>query len=189
MLTGERPFAGENSQVVFMKILAADGLSVRYVDPALPKAVDDLIYTATRKKVEDRYESATAFRQALDRLSLAKMPKEEQEEPVPSTKVDPPKVFEEVSQERLDELKKRFHELAVLHRGNKPKADRRRTIPDIRAAHDSEIPISYEPSEEAADRAPPDVEDQTEKRERVPRLSGDEDVEGTAPTKPGRHRA
>ncbi|MEO7111484.1 MAG: serine/threonine-protein kinase [Polyangiaceae bacterium] len=191
MLTGERPFAGENSQVVFMKILAADGLSVRYVDPSLPKAVDEIIFTATRKRVDERYESAAVFRKTLEGLSLATVPEEDElqaDAAVPPTiRQDPPKVVEEVSQARLDELKKRFHELAVLHRGTKPKA--RRPVPDTRTTHDSEIPITYEPS--ASDRPPPapDIEEHTEKRERIPRLTGDEDIEGMAPTKPRGHGA
>jgi serine/threonine-protein kinase len=193
MLTGERPFAGENSQVVFMKILAADGLSVRYVDPALPKAVDEIIFTATRKRLEDRFEGAAAFRKALEGLSIATMPENEQEpreetEAPPTTRQkDPPKV-EEVSQARLEELKRRFHELAVLHRGTKPKKERFRTIPDVRTAHDSDIPITYEPAG-ASERppAPDDVEDRTERRDRIPRLSVDDDGEGTAPTKPRGH--
>jgi serine/threonine protein kinase len=183
MLTGERPFAGENSQVVFMKILAADGLSVRYLDPTLPKAVDEIIYTATRKQIELRYESAAAFRKALEGLSIATVPDEdEEEESAEPIKLNPPKVVEEVSQARLDELKKRFHELAVLHRGTKPTADRRRTIPDARTTHDSEIPITYEPTD--GERPVSEVDERTEKRDRIPRLTGEEDAEGTAPTKP-----
>jgi serine/threonine-protein kinase len=193
MLTGERPFAGENSQVVFMKILAADGLSVRYVDPALPKAVDEIIFTATRKRVEERFENAASFRKALEGLSIATVPDEKENEYPEETEVPPttrqkgpPKVVEEVSQARLDELKRRFHELAVLHRGTKPKAKGPRTIPDIRTTHDSDIPITYEPAG-ASERPPPpvdEVEDRTERRDRIPRLSLDDDGEGTAPTKP-----
>jgi serine/threonine-protein kinase len=191
MLTGERPFAGENSQVVFMKILAADGLSVRYVDPSLPKAVDEIIFTATRKRIDERYESAASFRKALEGLSLATMPDDEDEREAeaavpPTIRQDPPKVVAEVSQARLDELKKRFHELAVLHRGTKPKA--RRAVPETRTTHDSEIPITYEAG--TSDRPPPpEIEEHTEKRERIPRLTGDEDIEGTAPTKPRGHGA
>lgn len=198
MLTGERPFAGENSQVVFMKILAADGLSVRYVDPALPKVVDEIIFRATRKRIEERFDSAASFRKALEGLSIATVPEDDEKEPLEETQVpatqrqkDPPKI-EEVSQARLDELKRRFHELAVLHRGTKPKAKAPRTIPDIRTTHDSEIPITYEPAG-ASERPPPpspdDVEERTEKRDRIPRLTSDEDGEGTAPTKPRGHGA
>ena len=189
MLTGQRPFGGENSQVVFMKILAADGLSIRYVDATLPKNVDAVVMTATRKRPEDRYESAVAFRNALEKLSLAALPEEAVSEPAPANKRnDAPKVVEEVSQARLDELKQRFHELAVLHRGTK-KVQRPRTVPDIRTNHDSEIPITYEPSEiaETADKSSDvqlEPEERTEKRDRIPRLAPEDEPEETAPTRP-----
>ncbi|MGH7330221.1 MAG: hypothetical protein ACREJX_17885, partial [Polyangiaceae bacterium] len=143
-------------------------------------------YTATRRKVEDRYDTAVSFRQALEVLAHAKIPDEE-DEPAPATQSEPPRTAaaqEELSIARLDELKKRFHELAVLHRSSK----QRRTIPGDSRASDSEIPITYEGAAEG--EAPPDdfADESTERRDHVPRLSED-DVEGTAPTKPRRPRA
>ena len=187
MITGERPFLGENSQVVFTKILAADGLSARFIDPALPKSIDDVIYTATRRRPEDRYDTAVSFRRALEGIAHAEIPNEA-DEPVPATQSEPPPpaAAEELSIARLDELKKRFHELAVLHRSSK----QRRTMPgETRPRHDSEIPITYEGSGEL-EAAPADdyADESTERRDHLPRISED-DVEGTAPTKPRRHRA
>ena len=186
MISGERPFLGENSQVVFTKILAADGLSARYIDPSLPKAIDDIVFTSTRRKVEDRYDTAVSFRQALEVLAHAKVP-EEDEEVSPATHEEPPRAAaaEELSLARLDELKKRFHELAVLHRSSK----QRRTMPgDTRSAPDSDIPITYEGAGETEGAPAEDAEERTERRDHLPSISED-DVEGTAPTKPRRHRA
>lgn len=194
MITGERPFLGENSQVVFMKILAADGLSVRFVDPALPKSIDDIIYTATRRKPDDRYDSAVTFRRELEKLTHEQVPAEDEkdEEPAPVTQSEPPKIepAEELSLARLDELKRRFHELAVLHRSSKV------VRKEARTTHDSEIPITYEGTDlesgavdpSATGREPP--EENTERRDRLPKLGpAEEDMEGTAPTKPRRSRA
>lgn len=193
MLTGTRPFTGENSQVVFMKILSADGLALRSLDSSLPKALDAIIYKATRRRMDDRHD-AISLRKQLEAFARA-LPHAtgDDEEPAPSTVDQAKKTQEDLATlARVDELKNRFHELAVLHRSDKKKR------PPGRASRDSDIPIVYESESPPPLSSAELADDLTEQRpalalpeELDPERPGeDEGVESDAPpTKPRRNRA
>ncbi len=191
MLTGERPFTGENSQIVFMKILSADGLAIRSVDASLPKSLAEIIYTATRRRMDDRHDAISLRKQLEAFARTLPTVMGDDEEPALSTLDQAKKKQDDLATlARVDELKHRFHELAVLHRSDKK--------PASRPSRDSDIPIVYEPDIPPPPSSSDFVDDLTEQRPSLTlpeevdaeRKSAGEGVESDAPpSKPRRHRA
>ena len=67
MVTGERPFKGDNTFVVMAAHLTKAPAPPKDVHPGLPPAVNDLILTSLAKAPEQRWQSADAFREAVQR--------------------------------------------------------------------------------------------------------------------------
>ena len=67
MVTGERPFKGDNTFVVMAAHLTKAPAPPKDVHPGLPPAVNDLILTSLAKAPEQRWQSAEAFREAVQR--------------------------------------------------------------------------------------------------------------------------
>lgn len=68
MVTGERPFKGDNTFVVMAAHLTKAPAPPKDVHPGLPPAVNDLILTSLAKAPEQRYQSADAFREVVQRV-------------------------------------------------------------------------------------------------------------------------
>jgi len=65
LLTGERPFVGQQATTIVQRILTAEPDPPSKLNPLLPKALDSVVLKALAKKPEDRYADAAGFRQAL----------------------------------------------------------------------------------------------------------------------------
>ncbi len=65
MLTGELPFTGDTPVSIALKHLQEDVPPVILTNPAVPKALNDVIMKATRRDPNQRYHSAKAMRQDL----------------------------------------------------------------------------------------------------------------------------
>jgi eukaryotic-like serine/threonine-protein kinase len=65
MLTGNVPFGGSNYAEVFVKQLSMPVPSVRLLVPDLPDALDVILQRALAKVPGERFETMTAFREAL----------------------------------------------------------------------------------------------------------------------------
>ena len=102
-------------------------------------------YRASRRRMDDRHDAISLRKQLEIFARTLPTASDDDEEPAPST-IDQTKKKQQddlATLARVDELKKRFHELAVLHRGDKKK-------PIGRPTRDSDIPIVFE-----SDRPPP----------------------------------
>ncbi len=66
LLTGERPFAGQQGTTIVQRILFAEPDPPSKLNPLLPQALDRVVLTALAKKPADRFQDAAAFRKALE---------------------------------------------------------------------------------------------------------------------------
>ena len=66
MLTGERPFAGEQISTVVYKIVSEQPTPVQNINTSLNDAVDRALRKALHKKPDRRYSTCTAFTTGLD---------------------------------------------------------------------------------------------------------------------------
>lgn len=67
MVTGERPFKGDNTFVVMAAHLTKAPVAPKDVHLGLPAAVNDLILTAIAKAPEQRWQTADAFKEAVQK--------------------------------------------------------------------------------------------------------------------------
>lgn len=65
LLVGRKPFGGENTHAIMHSVLSSEPARPTSHDNALPKAFDDIVRKALAKKLEDRYQTADAFRADL----------------------------------------------------------------------------------------------------------------------------
>jgi serine/threonine-protein kinase len=77
MLTGQKPFPGENITTVVYRVVHSAPIPPHQVNPALPEEYEDIFAVALAKKPEDRFASFSELVSALnlkefDRLSLPK---------------------------------------------------------------------------------------------------------------------
>jgi serine/threonine protein kinase/tetratricopeptide (TPR) repeat protein len=68
MATGQLPFRGESSAVIFNEILERDPVSAIRLNPDLPPKLEDVINKALEKDLELRYQHAADLRSDLKRL-------------------------------------------------------------------------------------------------------------------------
>ena len=68
MATGQLPFRGESSAVIFNEILERDPVPAIRLNPNLPAKLEDIINRALEKDLEMRYQSAAEMRSELMRL-------------------------------------------------------------------------------------------------------------------------
>src|SRR5699024_10954427 len=61
LLTGHVPFEGETAVSIALKHFRDEMPSVRYINPAIPQPLADVVYKATAKSPQQRYESAAAM--------------------------------------------------------------------------------------------------------------------------------
>ena len=61
LLTGQVPFEGENAVSIALKHFKDQIPSVRKINPAIPQALENVVYKATAKDPKQRYESAKAM--------------------------------------------------------------------------------------------------------------------------------
>jgi len=70
-LTGERPFAGSTATTTMQKVLKEDPLAPSTLNVQLPPALDAVVRKALAKRMEDRFQSAQEFADALDAAAPA----------------------------------------------------------------------------------------------------------------------
>jgi len=70
MATGELPFQGATSALVFVQLLGQRPEPVRDFNPDIPKDLEKLILTLLEKKRSDRFQSASDLVDALHKISL-----------------------------------------------------------------------------------------------------------------------
>ncbi len=70
MATGELPFQGATSALVFVQLLSQRPEPVRDFNPDIPKDLEKLILTLLEKKRSDRFQSAAELVEALQKITL-----------------------------------------------------------------------------------------------------------------------
>ena len=71
MLAGEPPFTGPTPQVVIAKRFAADAVPISAIRDTVPGALDAVVRKALARTPVDRYDTANAFAEALERARAA----------------------------------------------------------------------------------------------------------------------
>ena len=107
VLTGERLYRSRTPDEIFREIVSTPARTVRSVKPTLPIEIDEVVRAALRRKPDDRYPSAAAFRRALEKLAPLVRPGGGAR--LVSTQ-------ENERATRLTDLRRQFHELAGRHR-------------------------------------------------------------------------
>jgi hypothetical protein len=69
LLTGANPFQGENVQEILRKQIEEDPTPLREVKREIPAALEAIVLKLMKKAPEDRYQSATALLQDLERAA------------------------------------------------------------------------------------------------------------------------
>ena len=69
MLTGERPFLGENANSITFKVVRVDPVAPSHVNPSIDPKWDSIIAKALAKRPDDRYASALALAGDLELMS------------------------------------------------------------------------------------------------------------------------
>jgi serine/threonine-protein kinase len=72
LLTGEKPFPGENPTAVSYRIVRVDPLEPSQINPVINPAFNQIIARALAKRPEDRYESAEEMARDLEMLGAGK---------------------------------------------------------------------------------------------------------------------
>jgi serine/threonine protein kinase/tetratricopeptide (TPR) repeat protein len=72
MATGELPFQGATSALVFVQLLSQQPEPVREFNPEIPKDLEKIILTLLEKKRSDRFQSAADVVEALGRINAKK---------------------------------------------------------------------------------------------------------------------
>ncbi len=67
LLTGQPPFAGDNPLQVILKVVQADPVPPRRVDPGIPPDLETIVLKAMEKEPQRRYDSARALAEDLGR--------------------------------------------------------------------------------------------------------------------------
>jgi eukaryotic-like serine/threonine-protein kinase len=70
MATNRKPFAGDSTAEVFVALLREDPPPVSTVNPAMPKALDEIVTSLLAKEREKRYQSAEDLLQDLESLEI-----------------------------------------------------------------------------------------------------------------------
>ena len=70
MATGELPFQGATSALVFVQLLSQRPEALRDFNPDIPKELEKLILTLLEKKRSDRFQSAAELVEALHKITL-----------------------------------------------------------------------------------------------------------------------
>lgn len=73
-LTGSLPFKGDMVQLITQHVHTPPP-PLRFKNPSIPQAVEDVVLKALAKNAEDRFESVIAFAEALERASQPPKPK------------------------------------------------------------------------------------------------------------------
>ncbi len=68
LLTLKRPFEGKTSQEILNKIMQVEPTKIRRLNPRVPRDLETICLTAMAKELKDRYASAGALRDDLDRF-------------------------------------------------------------------------------------------------------------------------
>ncbi|HEX5132579.1 MAG TPA: serine/threonine-protein kinase, partial [Candidatus Krumholzibacteria bacterium] len=68
LFTGRQPFAGENYMGVIQNILKKEIPNIREVNPNVPEGAEEIVGKALARNREERFQSARAFREAIERL-------------------------------------------------------------------------------------------------------------------------
>jgi serine/threonine-protein kinase len=71
MLTGEPPFTGPNSQAIVARVLTEQPQAIRPRRPTVPPGVEAAVLSALQKLPADRFASARAYADGLDRRQFA----------------------------------------------------------------------------------------------------------------------
>jgi eukaryotic-like serine/threonine-protein kinase len=82
-ISGRRPFLGANYNALLLQILSGKYPSLRVLKPHVSPEIASLVETAMAKSPDDRYQSAGAFRAALDMVTTLL------DRPLPSTRAVP----------------------------------------------------------------------------------------------------
>ncbi|HET8549313.1 MAG TPA: protein kinase [Bryobacteraceae bacterium] len=69
MVTGTRPFEGESDYSIMSAHVSVQPVPPMAIDPRLPEALNDIILMAIAKERERRFQTAEAFRRALDTVA------------------------------------------------------------------------------------------------------------------------
>jgi len=70
MLTGRRPFTGDNYNMLIINIITSPAPDATAVDPTVPYAISQVIARSLKMDRAQRYETARALREALDEAVL-----------------------------------------------------------------------------------------------------------------------
>jgi serine/threonine-protein kinase len=70
MLTGRRPFTGDNYNMLIINIITSPAPDATAVDPSVPYAISQVIARSLKMDRAQRYETARALREALDEAVL-----------------------------------------------------------------------------------------------------------------------
>jgi serine/threonine protein kinase/Flp pilus assembly protein TadD len=76
MATNRKPFAGDSTAEVFVALLREDPPPVSTVNPAMPKALDEIVTSLLAKEREHRYQSAEDLLQDLESLEIGEAKEE-----------------------------------------------------------------------------------------------------------------
>ena len=65
LLTGEKPFSGDNLTAVIFKIVSGDPVPLRQIDETVPGGLEEAVLRGLRKTPDDRFETCKAFADAF----------------------------------------------------------------------------------------------------------------------------
>ena len=65
LLTGEKPFTGDNLTAVIFKIVSGEPVPLRQIDETIPGGLEEVVLRALRKTSDDRFETCKAFADAF----------------------------------------------------------------------------------------------------------------------------
>ncbi len=74
LVTGTRPFKGDSDYSIMVAHLEQQPVPPLQVDPTLPSSLNEIIMTAIQKDAEQRFQSAQAFRAALESVKEGLIP-------------------------------------------------------------------------------------------------------------------
>ncbi|MBM3462771.1 MAG: hypothetical protein FJX76_11775 [Armatimonadetes bacterium] len=96
LLTGKRPFSGDNAMETLLKHIQEDPLPPRRHNPGLPQALEDVILRLLAKKPDERYTNAASAWEALHAVVQAPEPRGRAASPTarPAAAAQPPPTAE-----------------------------------------------------------------------------------------------